>query len=222
MIHSLFLLFLVGFSSSGAPVSLLRQYCFSSISCPRRTIPHERAASRGPWVSPSRVLLPRVVKPGGVRPRQCPRCSQPISSGGQVRRPCRRSEWNRTRKCTGQGRLSQATPLLAHAAQRRLSLRLASSLPGGRAELELEPSGTWLQSPRAGALPRMATRGPIRSSSPPRRGARRRSPRSSEATRGSPARRTASRWTAARTTARHHSCWLAGRATRPSSALCSM
>ena len=188
---------------------------------PSRTFPRARRLAGTVGVAIKGVVASRC-KPGGVRLRQCPRCSQPISSGGQVRRPCRRSEWNHTRKCTGPGRLSQATPLLAHAAQRRLSLLLASSLPGGRTELELEPSGTWLQSPRAGALPRMATRGPIRSSSPPRRGARRRSPRSSEATRGSPARRTASRWTAARTTARHHSCWLAGRATRPSSALCSM
>ena len=181
-----------------------------------------RARRAGPLRCPIKRVVASRCQTWGCRPRQCPRCSQPISSGGQVRRPCRRSEWNRTRKCTGLGRLSQATPLLAHAAQRRLSLLLASSLPGGRIELELAPSGTWLQSPRAGALPRMATRGRIRSSSPPRRGARRRSPRSSEASRGSPARRTASRWTAARTTARHHSCWLAGRATRPSSALCSM
>ena len=219
MIHSLFL-FSLAPHLPGFPWPY-SSACFPPWSFRR----HERArpaAGHSAIVTAIKGVVASRCKLGGVRPRQCPRCSQPISSGGQVRRPCRRSEWNRTRKYTGPGRLSQATPLLAHAAQRRLSLLLASSPPGGRTELELEPSGTWLQSRRAGALPRMATRGRIRSSSPPRRGARRRSPRSSEASRGSPARRTASRWTAARTTARHHSCWLAGRATRPSSALCSM
>ena len=192
---------------------------------PRPCLPPRTLATSAPRSLGRRVAIKGVVasrcKPGGVRPRQCPRCSQPISSGGQVRRPCRRSEWNRTRKCTGPGRLSQATPLLAHAAQRRLSLLLASSHPGGRTELEFEPSGTWSSHPAPG-LCRGWRRGPIRSSSPPREG---RASQVAAILRGysrSPARRTASRWTAARTTARHHSCWLAGRATRPSSALCSM